>query len=102
MKIAAFCLFAALPALCVAEGLEPLDNSTLSESRVSSGLTDTERDLVEIEKIEEQQRLLPEADRPASRPGPVQLPRTDPGLTPAQQQFADSFRDAVRDYNTPD
>ena len=98
MRAVMFCLLAALPLLSSAEGLEPLDNKALSESRVTTGLSETERELEELDQTEERQRLLPEGDVPAARPG-LQLPPAEPGLSPAQQQFVESFRNAVGDIN---
>ena len=101
MKAHAICLLFALPAMCAAEGLKPLDNSDLSEKRITTGLTETQRDQESLEEVEEQQRRLPQGDTPTTRPGPPSLLPREQGLTPTQQQFVDSFRDVVSDYNNP-
>lgn len=89
----------ALPTLLSANGLQPLDNETMAESRISSGVIASDTDT--ISEVEEQQRLLPEGEGPAIRP--VLLPdlNSDPGLTPFQQQFVDGLTNTLGEVGSP-
>lgn len=92
-------VLAALPGLLGANGLQPLDNETMAESRIGSGVISNESDT--ISEVEEQQRLLPDGEGPAIRP--ILLPdlNSDPGLTPLQQQFVDGLTNTVGEFGSP-
>lgn len=83
-------LLVAGPAL--ADGLVPLDNESLGESRVEAPmlLADESSEADIHENVRQQQLNLPDAESPAARPALV-LPPVDTGLTGAQRQFADNL-----------
>lgn len=100
-RTALWALLLTLPAFAPAQppGLEPLDNAAMSASRVSSNV-DPADDGTDPGRVEEQQRLLPDAEVPAPRPD-LLLPGSPQGLSPVQQQLIDNLRGTIGDFNSP-
>lgn len=101
MRLLTATLLIATARFAVADGLVPLDNASLGESRVEAPLliADEAGEAEIHENVRQQQLNLPEAERQAARPALV-LPPGDAALTNAQRQFADNLFQGIENAAT--